>query len=182
MPMRRISAVAFILAFSLSSLAHAQQYDHHALKGVKHRAPDHIEVRDDGLHILTYRHPDVSDDGRERQGRPKDILPYITYTWIVEPDIGGGIDCFDIAPLEFAPYWYAFILTNNSSRSIRGNVTFKLSGPTSWKRSFPNTRIRGRSFAVLYFEGDALRRVGEYMLKSTFKGAGSAKSRFCAGC
>ena len=51
-----------------------------------------------------------------------------------------------------------------------------------WRRSFPNVQVPSNTVVVLFFKADPLEVVGNYLLRSTLTGAGSLRSRFCAGC
>ena len=179
MPVKRAAATACVLVLAVATPVAAQQQDARILKGaVNWQEPDRHVVRADGLGILTYSLP---EDARQARGA-KSLFPYIVYTSIGRPTISGGIDAFDINPLEFARYYYAMIVANLGTTTARGKFTLKLTGPTRWTRTFPNTSVSGRTFTVLYYREEPLNRVGNYLLKGTFKGAGSTKSRFCAGC
>ena len=176
---RAAAAVACALVLTLTAPVSAQQQDARTMKGVVNwQEPNHHVVRADGLGILTYTLPDNARQTRSA----KSVFPYIVYTSISRPGLSSGIDAFDLRPLEFARYYYALVVANFGTSTARGTFTLKLTGPTKWTRTFPNTTVSGRTFTVLYYQGQPLNRTGNYLLKGTFKGAGSTKSRFCAGC
>jgi len=139
----------------------------------------------DGLAGLAFAIPRGNDAQmtapRGAAGR-KTAFPYIAYTSISKPSIGGGIDAFDVTPLTFAKYYYVLIVANLGSSSITGKVTFKIGGPVRRTRTFRSVNIPGSTLIALFFQDSPLNRIGNYSLKVSFSGIGAAKSRFCAGC
>ncbi len=178
--MGRRMICAATLVLTLATPVVSAQEDVRALKGTMDWGnPDRIESRPDGLTILTYN---LSDEAVGQFRGKKSVFAYITYASISRPSLSNGFGVFDLTPLEFARYYYSLAVANFGTRTARGTFTLKLSGPTRWTRTFPNTTVSGRTFTVLYYQGEPLNRTGNYLLKGTFKGAGSTKSRFCAGC
>lgn len=132
-----------------------------------------------GLYSITLP---ANSDLAVRESAGKSAFSYIVYTSIGKPDITGGIDAFDVMPLEFAEYWYALVVANFGATSITGTATFTLKGPVKWKKTFPGITLSSSSITVLFFQAEALDAVGNYLLLAKFGKAGRMKSRFCAGC
>ena len=163
--------------FLLAAPASAQQQDDRILKGVVDwSSPDRVEHRDDGLSILTYDLPESS-----RNPRAKEVFTYIVFTSIDPPGLS-PIVTLNLTPPEFSRNYYTLAVVNFGNRTATGNVTLKLTGPTRWTRRFRNATVPGPGYAVFYFQGQPLNRIANYLLKGSFTGAGSMKSRFCAGC
>ena len=170
---------ALVLTLVYTGVVSAQE-DARSLKGTMDwGSPDRTESRPDGLTILTYN---LSDEAVRQFRGKKSVFAYITYASISRPSLSNGFGVFDLTPLEFTRYYYSLVVANLGTRTARGTLTLKLSGPTRWTRTFPNTTVSGGTFTVLYYQGEPLNRIGNYLLKGTFKGAGSTKSRFCGGC
>ena len=185
MAFTRFAIVALVL--TVAAPVDAQQ-SARAVKRMDWGPPDHRAVRADGLHVLTYYlNEEAKQQVRRQQVRSaENVFSYMTYTSLIEPDVSGdtGLSCFDVKPRPHSnlKYNYVLVVANLGSDTYTGTVTFKLTGPVKWKRSFPNVHVHGESIVALYFETDSLEAAGNYMLKSTLTGAGSLKSRFCAGC
>ena len=162
--------------FLLAAPASAQQQDDRILKGVVDWS-SRVEHRDDGLSILTY---DLSESSSKPRGRK--VFSYIVYTSIDPPSRFVGIDTFHLSPPEFSRNYYTLAVANLGTRNAIGTVTLKLTGPTRWTRKFKNVSVPGPGGAVFYYQGQPLNRIGNYLIKGSFTGAGSMKSRFCAGC
>ena len=157
-----------------------QERSARAIKGMDWGPPDHRAVRADGLHMLAYN---LSDEAKQQFRGVKNVLPYMPYTTLIKPRVfDSGLECFGVMPIPDYKYNYALVVANLGSDTHTGNLTFKLTGPVKWKQSFPNVSVPGESLVVLHFKANALKTVGNYLLKGTLTGAGSLKSRFCAGC
>lgn len=169
-----------LAALVCSSFAEAQELSR-LLKGDL-RTPVEQVVREDGLGMTVFELTPEAARRMRPQQRGKAAVPYIVYTTILKPDITGGIEAFDVTPLEFTSYYYGFVVANLGNSPHVGNVSFSLNGPVKWKRSFNNVSINGGTITVLWIEANPLNRVGSYQITGVMSGAGSMKSRFCAGC
>ena len=157
-----------------------QERSARAIKGMDWGPPDHRAVRADGLHMLAYN---LSEEAQQQFRGDKNVLPYMPYTTLIKPKVfDSGLGCFGVLPIPDYKYNYALVVANLGSDAHTGNLTFKLTGPVKWKQSFQNVSVPGESLVVLHFKANALETVGNYLLKGTLTGAGSLKSRFCAGC
>lgn len=146
------------------------------------RKPIASYVREDGLGVTVFELDDALLDAVKVRRGGKSAFAYIAYTSIGKPSLIGGIDAFDLMPLEFTPYYYALAVANLGTGSHRGSVTLRLRGPKAWTENFSGVSIQGRTITVLWWKAPALNRVGNYLFKGVMTGAGAARSRFCAGC
>ncbi len=158
--------------FLLSAPASAQQ----GVVDLSSAAPTRVEHRDDGLIIMNYDLPESS-----RNPRAKSVFTYIVFTSPEPPGLN-PIVTLNIAPPEFIPHYYTLAVVNFGNRTATGNVTLKLTGPVRWTRRFRNLTVPAFGYAVYGFQAPPLNRIGNYLLKGSFTGAGAMKSRFCAGC
>ena len=172
------TALAFTVVL-LAASAGAQELPR-SIKGDP-RQPELTYVRPDGLGVTEISLTAAQVEAL-RRGSSKTAFAYIAYTSISEPDLIGGIDAFDLLPLEFVGYYFALAVANFSALPHTGTVTMKLSGPTPWTERFNGVTVNGNTVTVLWWRAAPLQRVGNYLFKGTMSGAGSMKSRFCAGC
>ena len=111
MPVRRIAAACvLVLALATPVAAWATGRPRSERHGGLER-PDRIEHRADGLSILTYNNL----PGDAPPTRAKSVFPYIVYASISRPGLSGGIDAFDVTPLESARYYYSLVVVNFSN-------------------------------------------------------------------
>ena len=159
--------------FLLSAPASAQQ----GVVDLSSAAPTRVEHRDDGLSILTYDLPESS-----RKTRGKTLFSYLVYTSFEAPTLYSYIAPADLSPSEFARYYYNLVVVNLGNRTAVGKATLKLTGPVRWTQTLRNVAVPGPGYVVVSYNSTPLNRIGNYLLKGSFTGAGAMKSRFCAGC
>lgn len=175
--MRRL-AVAALAVLIIASPVLAQEQarifkgDTRAL--IPHEAPEGWRMK--YLPIL----PEMLAELRaEPKYAAKKIIIAATYTSISLPDIGGGIDAFDVTPLSSLPYWQGVVLFNLAGTRI---VKVKVKATGASKQTLQGTfSVPGGSVVVISGQFDPFGD-GVVFIKTTATGARAVKSAVCAGC
>lgn len=178
--MRRWVSVLLIGFFSIPASPSWAQDWQRALKN-DHRRPRIVHQGDWTLAELSLT-PELRKAARTLHARSKSLFLGPAYASISRPSLIGGIDAFDVLPLEFSRYYYGIVIFNlGGRRSV--NVKLTIVGPRRLTGN-GSLSLSGNSVTVAYYSADPLNRIGRYTMKWKVPGAkpGHVLSSFCAGC
>ena len=176
--MRRL-VVAALLSFTMICLPVAAQEDARILKGDSRVPTHHVAPEGWDMQSLPIS-PELLAELRDGREARKWMYIAATYTSILQPDISGGIDAFDVMPLPYSPYWQGVVLFNLSSSTKVVTVKCKATG-ASRQTIGGDFVLPGGSIVLISGQFNAFGE-GVVYLKTTVTGAKKVHTAVCSGC
>lgn len=177
--MRRFAAAAIFAILIVVASPVAAQEDARILKGDA-RVPTQLEAPDGWEMYSLPIEPGMLTDFRSQQRAKKTMFIALSYASISKPEIGSGIDAFDITPLSFADYWHGIVIFNLSANAKTVKVKIKAKGASKQTLSGTFT-IPANSIVLITGEWGAFGE-GVVFFKTTVTGSKAVTTAVCSGC